>query len=286
MRSLTSSRARVVRVEHRAGARDVVDVVGGGVPRQFEHRVQPGADPAALRRGVGGALQLLDLLEGRLADLLRQVGGLDTGAVVPRLVLRLTVQLGQLLADRVQLLAEQELALRLLHPLLHVLADGVRDVLLGEVVAQRADGEPQPPHRVAGLQQLHALLGRQERGVAGVVRELRDVLDLLHPVHDLPGAALAQPAGGQRLVLLDELGDGAGRLGDRRLLDLGRLHPQRGTGPGGPGPDPHPGHTADDRAGVSVGQPADLLDRAERADRGVRAVDPRNKQHLRLALTS
>ncbi len=272
----------VVGVQDLLGAGDVVRVLRALVPRQLQHRVQPGPDPAALGALVAGPLQLVDLLEGRLADVLGQLGGLDAGAVVLALVLRVAVQLGQFLADGLHLAAQQELALLLVDALLDVLGDGLRHVLFGEVVAQRFGGLLQPRHRVGGLQQEHLLLGAQERRVAGVVRELRDVLDLLDAVHDLPGAALLEPVGGQRLVLLDQLGDRAGQGVGHRLVDGGALHPQRGPGTGGARADPHPAETADERAGVAVGQPPDLFDAAQHADARVGAVDARHKKHPRL----
>ena len=108
------------------------------VPRQLEHGVEPGADPADLGRLLGGALELVDLVQGGLAHVLGQVGGLDAGAVVRLLGAGLAAvdrcQLAQLLADGGELLAQQELALLLVHALLDVLADGLGDVQLGEVL--------------------------------------------------------------------------------------------------------------------------------------------------------
>ena len=283
IRSFTSCRPACSASRIVLGALDVVLVLGPLVPGQFEDGVEPGPDPGALGRLVAGPLQLLDLLEGGLAHLLGQVGGLDAGAVVVGLLaLLLAVELAQLLAYGVELAAQQELALLLVDAFLDVLGDGLGDVLLGEVLAQLLGGELQTGDRVVGLQELDLLLGGEERRVSGVVGERGDVLDLLDAVHDLPGAALLQPAGGERLVLLDELGDGAGQRIGHVLVDLGALDPERGAGPGGPGADPHPAAAADQRAGVPVGEPADLLDGAEHAGRGVLPVDARHEQHLRL----
>ncbi len=124
--------AGVVLIQHPARAGDVVGVLGPLVPRDVEDRVEPGADPAGLRRRVGGALQLVDFLEGRFADLLRQVGGLDAGPVVVFLGSGTTAgELVQLLADGGELLAQQELLLLLLHALGDVLADRLGDIQLG-----------------------------------------------------------------------------------------------------------------------------------------------------------
>jgi hypothetical protein len=271
----------VLGVQDGLGAEDVVCVLGALVPRQLQHRVQPGADPRPLGRLVAGPLQLVDLLERGLADLLRQVGGLDPGPVVVGLLalLCVAVQLAQLLADGLQLTAQQELALLLVDALLDVLGDGLGHVLLGEVLAQLLSGELEPGHRVGGLQQRHLLFGDQERRVAGVVGERGDVVDRLDTVHDLPGTALLQPAGGEGLVLLDQFGDVAGQGVGNGLVDPRALDPQRRTRPGGPGADLHTAAAADQGARVAVGQPADLLDRAEHTRARVRPVNARNQQN-------
>ena len=90
-------------------------------------------------------------LSSAVADVLGQVGGLDPGAVV---VGALGLALAQLLADRGELLAQQELALRLLHALADVLADLVGDLGLGEVVAGPGDHGLEPLLDVRGLEQL------------------------------------------------------------------------------------------------------------------------------------
>ena len=102
----------VVGVEDLAGRLQVGGVLGRDVPRQVQHGVQPGADPAALGALLAGAFQLADLAQRGLAHLLGQVGGLDAGPVV---VGPVGFALAELLADRGQLLAQQEFLLRLLH---------------------------------------------------------------------------------------------------------------------------------------------------------------------------
>ncbi|GAA4953694.1 hypothetical protein GCM10023238_20260 [Streptomyces heliomycini] len=68
------------------------------------------------------------------------------------------------------------------------------------------------------------------------------------------------------------------RLG-HALVDAGALHPQRRARPGGPGADPHTAPAADQGTGIAVGQPADLLDRAQHAGTGVGPVDAWHQQH-------
>ena len=52
-----------------------------------------------------------------------------------------------------------------------------------------------------------------------------------------------------------------------RLVDDGALDPQRPAGPDRAGADAHPGDAAHDGSVLAAGEPADLLDDGERADR-------------------
>ena len=168
--------AVVVGVQHLAGAGDVVAVVGRARPRQLEHGVEPGADPGGLGVLLAGPLELVDLPEQRLAHVVGHLGGLHPAAVV---VGALGLALAELLADRRELLAEQELALGLLHPLADVLADLVGDLGLGEVVAGPGDDRLEPLLDVRGLQQLALLLVGEVRRVAGRVRDRAGVAHLV-----------------------------------------------------------------------------------------------------------
>ena len=187
--------AGVVGVEHGAGAGDVVGVVGAGVPRHVQDGVEPGADPAGLGGGVRAALQLGRLAQRGLADVLRQVGGLDPSPVVVLLGGRGAVELGQLLADRGELLAQQELALLLLHALADVVADRLGHVQLGQVIAGPAGQPLEPLLGVDRLQQLGPLLGRQIAGVAGAVGQRGRIGDPVKHVNDLERTTLLQDRG-------------------------------------------------------------------------------------------
>ena len=139
----------MVGVEHlaRAPATSVLSSVRV-VPRQLEHGVEPGADPAGLRALVAGALQLADLAQRGLADLVGQVGRLDAGAVVVGAV---RLVLAELLADGGELLAQQELALALLHALAHVVADLLGDLELGQVLAGPVDRPSSAARSTSGV---------------------------------------------------------------------------------------------------------------------------------------
>ncbi len=161
IRSLTSSRPWWSASSTARARDDVVAVLGRDVPGQLEHGVEPGADPGGLGVLLAGALELVDLLEQRRAHVVGHVGGLDPGAVV---VGALGLALAELLADRGELLAQQELALRLLHPLADVLADLVGDLRLGEVVAGPGDERSRAAARRRGSRAARASARR--RGTA------------------------------------------------------------------------------------------------------------------------
>ncbi len=191
----------------------------------------------------------------------------------------MTVEIGQLLADRRELLAQQELALLLLHPLAHVVADGLGDVLLRDMVAGPAGQPLEPRLRVDRVQQLGLLLHVQVWSVTGAVRERRRVGELLQRVNHLPGAPLLQDRRGERAVLAGKLVRARTRGG---LFRYRRLHPQRSARAGGTRADADAGNAAHDRAWLAVWEPPDLLDRAERAKRRIFAIQPRHQQHARL----
>ena len=274
MRSLTSSSPwwSASRIS-RAAARSVESSVRD-VPRQVEHGVQPGADPAALRALVAGSFQLADLAQRGLAHLLGQVGGLDAGPVVVGTV---GFALAQLLADGGQLLAQQELLLRLLHAVPHVLGDLVVDLDFGQVFAGPVDQHAQPLGDIRGLQQLPLLHVGQVGRVARRVRQCRRIGQAVDVVDDLPGLAPLQHRQQQLLVLRGQRLDLVGQLG---VGDLGHLDPQRRTRPGGPGADVRPALTAHDGGGAAAGDPSDLQNLRHHTVGRVAVLEPGGNQQL------
>ena len=269
----------MVGVEHRAGSRDVVAVLGRDVPRQLEDGVQPGADPRRLGALVAGALELADLAQQRLADGVRHVGRLDPRAVV---VGALGLALAELLADRVELLAQQELALALLHALADVLADLVGDLDLGEVLPGPLDQHRQPLLDVGRLEQLPLAVVGQVRRVAGRVRDGTGVGHAVHRVDDLPGLAALEHGHDEPLVLLREL---AGVLGDVLVLlgDDVDLDPQRRAGAGDAAADAAALLGLEDGRGGSPAEPADPLDAGDDAVRRVAVLEPGGDQQPAVA---
>ena len=110
MRSLTLLQVVVVGVEDLAGVGDVEVVLGLLRPGQLDQPLQVGADDAVLGGGRGQFLQPRELALGGFAGVLGQFGLLDPLAQLVDLGL-LLVPLPQLVLDRFQLLAQEELAL-------------------------------------------------------------------------------------------------------------------------------------------------------------------------------
>ena len=126
--------AGVVGLEDLARGVDVVLLVGDDAPRHVEQPVEVGADRRALGP-LGAGLEATELALGLLAGLLRQAGLGDALAVARDLVAVLA-GLAELLADRVELAAQQELALALLHALGDVVADAALQLEVAEDLAQ------------------------------------------------------------------------------------------------------------------------------------------------------
>ena len=268
---------RVVRVQHRAGGDEVVAVVGADVPRDVEDGVQPGADPPGLGVLLRAALELVDLLERGLVHVLRQVRGLDAGPVVVSAASALRTLFAELLADRGELLAQQELPLLALDALADVLADLLRDLLLGDVLLGPLDQQLEAALHVGLGEQLRLLRVVEVRRPTGQVGQCTGVRGALDVVDHLPRAALLQDRHDQRLVLLGELEHPPGR---RRVGDRLDLHPQGRSGPRDAGPDPGPDLAAHDRGLLTTGQPTDLLEDGHGADGGVASVETRNDEDL------
>jgi hypothetical protein len=258
--------AGVVGVEDPAGLHEVGRVLGGVVPRHVEDRVEPGPDPPGLRALVRGPLELPDLGQRGLADVLGQVRRLDPGPVVG---LAVGVVLAELLADRGELLAQQELALLGLHPLADVVRDLLRDLLLGDVRLRPLQQLLQPGGHVGLGEQLGLVRDVQPGRPAGQVGELPGVGGLLHRVDDLPGPPLLQDADHQRLVLGSQLVGAPGGLTGLDRLDL---HPQGGAGAGDPAADAGAALAAHHRGPVTVGQAADLFQDGDHTERAVPPV--------------
>ena len=193
-----------------------------------EDPVEVGADDAVLGRRRRQLLEARQLARRRLVHVLREPGLVDPRAQLGQLGL-LLVTLAQLLLDRLQLLAEEELALALLHLRLHLRLDAAAELEQLELAVQEAQQLAQSLLDVLELEELLLLLGLdpQERGdEVDQGGRLVDVgerdLQLLREVRDEPDDALEERLDVARerfdLVGLD---DDVGHL--RELADEVRL---------------------------------------------------------------
>ena len=149
---------RVVGVEDLARELRVEPLVGRRAPRHREQPVEVRADHRRLAGGVAHPLQPAELALSLLAHLVGHVGFFDLRAV---LVDDRGLVLSELLADRVELLAQEVLALLGLRAGLHVLADATADLQLGEPVALERQRQLEALDDVDGLEELDALLEAQ-----------------------------------------------------------------------------------------------------------------------------
>src|SRR2546430_12156852 len=152
-------------------------------PRHCEQPVQVRADHRGLSALVAHPLQSAGLALGLLADLVREIRLGDLLAVV--LGDRALV-LAELLANRLQLLAQDVLALLLLGALFDVLADPVADLQLGQALTLKPHSELEPLDDVDRLEQLYPLLEGGLRGVGGGIGQRAGLGDRAHEGRNAP----------------------------------------------------------------------------------------------------
>jgi len=130
--------AGVVGVEHLTGGDGVEVLLRALAPRHGDQPVEVGADHAGLAGLLAHPLEAGQLLERLRLDVLGHLRLLDLG---PVLLGHGGVVVAQLLANRLHLLAQEVLALLLLGALLHVLANALAHLQLGEALALQGDGQ-------------------------------------------------------------------------------------------------------------------------------------------------
>jgi hypothetical protein len=185
-------------------------VRGGGRlgPRQRRDPVEVRPDHAVLGRGRGEPLEPAELAVDGAAHLLRERELVELGAELVQLRL-LRVGLAELLLDRLQLLAEIELALPLLELRLHLRLDLGPELEHFELPVQDQERLAQTRLHVGELEQLLLLLGLQPHRRGDEVAERARVLD----------------GGGRELQLLREVGQQADHAREQRLdVARERLH--------------------------------------------------------------
>jgi hypothetical protein len=160
--------AGVVGVQDRARARRVEALLRALAPGNREQPVEVGADHRAFGALLAHALEPADLALGLRAHRLRHAGVGDLGAVLVR---DRAAVVAELLLDRVELAAEEVLALLLLRARFDVLADPLTDLHLGQALALETQGKRQSLDDVQRLEQLDFLLVGQIGRVARRVGE-------------------------------------------------------------------------------------------------------------------
>ncbi len=223
--------AGVIGVQHLARVLRIQALLRSLRPRHREQPVQIGPDHRPFGVRLPHPLEPRQLALGLLLDRLRHG---RVGDLLPILLGHRALVLAELLADRLHLPAQQVLALLLLRPRLHLVANALPDAQLRQPVLLEPEGEGQPLDHVQGLEQLQLLFEVQVRGVAGRVRQgarmgdgadegadpavvAAELEDLLHhrPVLALELARQAR-RGGRVRTLVDLHAQDAVRLGCAR----------------------------------------------------------------------
>jgi len=212
----------VVLVENLSGALEVEVILALGLPGQGDDPLEVGADDAVLGGGARQALEPSQLAIGGLACLLGQVGGLDALAQLLHLGL-VGVRLAQLLLNRLQLLAQDELALALVELRLNLRLDLRLQLAHVDLAGEDARERAQALGDTGLLEQLLALGHGQPVQIGGdEVGEHARVVDVGERDRQLVGEVglHLDDAGELRLDVAGECLDLVGDVDDvRRLLE-------------------------------------------------------------------
>ncbi len=179
----------VVAVEDLARVLDVEVVLARGVPGQRDDPVEVGADDRVLGAGRLDLGQALELALGGLADLVGQLELVELLAQLADLGL-LLVGLAELLLDRLELLAQEVLALRLVDLGAHVGLDLGAQLEHLELAREDARELAQPLLDVGLFEQLLLVFGLDAHRAGHQERESAGLLDV----------------GGRHLELLGQVG--------------------------------------------------------------------------------
>ena len=213
IRSFTFSRSKWSLSSTCAGVVEVEVVLGERAPRQRQDPFEVGADDAVLGRGRRQPLEPPELALGGLAHILRQRQLREPLAQLVHLGL-LGVALAELLLDRLQLLAQEVLALALLHLRLHLRLDLRAELEDLDLAREDRRDLTQPLLDVDRLEELLALLGRDRaQGRGDEVGERARVVDVRRGELELLGQVGREP---------DDLREEALDVA-RQRLDLGRV---------------------------------------------------------------
>src|SRR4051794_14353770 len=213
----------VVVVEHLARVRELEVVLGRRVPRQRRDPLEVRADDAVLGRLRRQRLEPLELAVDLPAHVVRERDRVELPAQLAGFLGRL-VELAELLADRLELLAQDVLALALVELRLHLVLDLRADRDHLELAREDLHERAQALDDVGLLEQALLLLGLEAQRPRDEVAESARVVDVGDRVLQLLGQVrdgLDDPR--ERLLDVAAQRGELGRLGDpvRALCDLG-----------------------------------------------------------------
>ncbi len=183
--------AVVVLLQHLLGPLQVAVVVGVHLPGQVQHPVDVVAHHRGLGRHGGHHLEPPQLAVQLLLGLLAQRLGRDLVLQLGDLALKL-VALAQLLLDRVHLLVEVVLLLRLLHLTLDARADALLNLQDLDLALHQLVELVHPRSGVGQPQQLLLVLQLELQVRADGVRQARGLVDGLHRDQHLGRDALVE----------------------------------------------------------------------------------------------
>jgi len=150
--------AVMVLVEHGGGGLDVPGLFRRRSPGQGDQPIDVGPDDADLGRGRRNALHPVDLLQGTFLDALRHPRGFDL--LAQRMQLGAFFVLAELFANRLQLLAQDLIALELADGALHLVLNLGLELEDLDLLAQKQRQQPEALDDVGRLQQVLLLLER------------------------------------------------------------------------------------------------------------------------------
>ena len=176
----------MVLVQDAAGLRQIDLVLGLLGPGQGDQPVQIGAPDDVLRRGRGHGAQPVELALGRLARRRRHPGLVDLLLQLLDGRFRL-VGRAELLLDRLELLAQDELALPLLHLVLDVLLDLAAQLHHLDLAGHLPDQAVQPLLHGEDLEVLLLVLRLADEERRRQVGEARGAVDVQERDADLLG---------------------------------------------------------------------------------------------------